>query len=157
MPPRRYVSYLRVSTASQGQSGLGLEAQEAAVQSFLATHGGTLAASFVEVESGRKSERRRLHEAFAACRLHRAVLLVAKLDRLSRDAAFLLGLESARVDFVCCDNPHATRLTINVLAVVADEEARTISLRTKAALAAARARGTILGRPENLNINPASV
>lgn len=103
MPPRRYVAYARVSTTSQGESGLGLEAQESAVRSFIAANGGSLISTFIEIESGRNNARERLREAFSACRIHKAVLLVAKLDRLGRDAGFLLGLERAGVDFVCCD------------------------------------------------------
>jgi DNA invertase Pin-like site-specific DNA recombinase len=100
---------------------------------------------FVEVESGKNNERPQLAAAFEACRLTGARLLIAKLDRLSRDAGFLLGLEKAGVEFVAVDMPHANRLTIGIMAVVADEERRMISARTKAALAAAKERGTALG------------
>ena len=145
MAAGRFVSYLRVSTGRQGRSGLGLEAQRAAVADFLAGGSSALIAEVVEVESGAKSERPELARALALCRAHRAVLVVAKLDRLARDAHFLLGLERAGVEFVACDMPSANRITVGIMAVIAEEERRMISARTKAALAAARARGTALG------------
>ncbi len=140
------ISYLRVSTVRQGQSGLGIEAQRAAVASFMHDHSASrLASEFVEVESGKNADRPELAKAIAACRLYGAKLVIAKLDRLSRDAHFLLGLEKAGVDFVAADMPNANRLTVGIMAMVADEERRMISARTKAALAAAKARGTALG------------
>ncbi|BAJ82498.1 putative recombinase [Acidiphilium multivorum AIU301] len=141
----RFVAYLRVSTARQGQSGLGLEAQRSAIAGYLSAAARELLDEFVEVESGKNADRPQLAAAFQACRLTGARLLIAKLDRLSRDAGFLLGLEKAGVEFVAVDMPHANRLTIGIMAVVADEERRMISARTKAALAAAKARGTVLG------------
>jgi DNA invertase Pin-like site-specific DNA recombinase len=143
----RFVSYVRVSTQKQGQSGLGLEAQQRAVALYLKSVGGTLAGEFVEVESGKLNERPQLLAALKACRLTGAALLVAKLDRLSRNAAFLLSLRESRVRFVCCDNPSANELTVGILAVVAEDERRRISERTKAALQAAKARGVRLGNP----------
>lgn len=145
MPKRRFVSYLRVSTARQGRSGLGLEAQRAAVLSFIGENSPELLSEFVEVESGRRNDRPQLAAALAACRVHNAVLLIAKLDRLSRDAAFLLGLQNAGVRFVAVDMPSATELVVGIMAVVAQAERKMISDRTKAALAAAKARGTQLG------------
>lgn len=142
---RAFVAYCRVSTAKQGRSGLGLEAQEAAILAFLRPGDRLLAPLFVEVESGRKAARPELAKALERCRLTGATLLIAKLDRLSRDAHFLLGLGKAGVDFVAADMPHANRLTVGVMALVAEEEARAISARTKAALAAAKARGVRLG------------
>ena len=141
----RFVSYLRVSTAKQGASGLGMEAQRAAVAGFL--NGGTwkLLAEVIEVESGKHDDRPKLAEALSLCRLHGAVLVIAKLDRLSRDAHFLLGLQKAGVRFVAADMPEANELTIGLLAVVAQHERQMISKRTKDALAAAKARGTKLG------------
>lgn len=142
----RFVAYYRVSTARQGRSGLGLEAQQASVESFVAREGGELVAPpFVEVESGRKASRPELAKAIAHARRNNARLLVAKLDRLSRNVAFLSQLMEARVDFVAADNPNATRFTVHIMAAVAEEEARAISERTKAALGAAKARGVLLG------------
>src|SRR3982751_2868685 len=145
MAKGRYVSYLRVSTDRQGRSGLGLDAQRKAVEDFLYGGPWDLIAEFVEVESGKRDDRPKLAEALALCRLRNATLVIAKLDRLSRDAHFLLGLEKAGVDFVAADMPTANRLTVGIMAMVADEERRMISKRTKDALAAARARGVKLG------------
>lgn len=142
----KFVTYLRVSTRKQGESGLGLDAQRKAVSDYL--NGGTWAVcgEFVEIESGKSDVNRpQLQRAIAACRLYGAKLLIAKFDRLSRDAHFLLGLEKAGIEFVAADNPHANRLTVGIMALVADEERRAISARTKAALAAAKARGVKLG------------
>jgi DNA invertase Pin-like site-specific DNA recombinase len=145
MAEGKFVSYLRVSTARQGRSGLGLEAQRAAVTDFLNGGKWKLIEEFVEVESGAKTEREELAKAMALCRLHDATLVIAKLDRLSRDAAFLLGLQRAGVRFVAADAPEANELTVGILAVVAQAERKMISTRTKAALAAAKARGVKLG------------
>ncbi|MCJ2125901.1 recombinase family protein [Methylobacterium sp. J-077] len=141
----RFISYLRVSTDRQGRSGLGLEAQRSAVTDFLNGGAWTLIAEVVEIESGANSERPELARALALGRAHRATLVVAKLDRLARDAHFLLGLSKAGVDFVACDMPSANRMTVGIMAVVAEEERRMISARTKASLAAAKARGQRLG------------
>jgi DNA invertase Pin-like site-specific DNA recombinase len=141
----KFVSYLRVSTARQGRSGLGLEAQRKAVDDFLNGGNWQIAKEFVEIESGKNADRPQLAKALQACRVFGAKLVIAKLDRLSRDAHFLLGLEKAGVDFVCADMPAANRLTVGIMAMVADEERRMISARTKAALAAAKARGVQLG------------
>lgn len=147
---KRFIAYYRVSTARQGTSGLGLEAQKKAVKDYLGGGAGGLVGEFLEIESGRRSDRPQLGAALQACRQHQATLVIAKLDRLARDAHFLLGLEKAGVDFVACDMPSANRLTLGILALVAEEEAWAISARTKAALAAAKARGTVLGTPANL-------
>lgn len=142
----KFVSYLRVSTDKQGQSGLGLEAQRAAVAAYLNGGAWRLVGEMVEVESGKATHNRpQLAEAMALCRLTGATLVVAKLDRLSRDAHFLLGLRDAGVDFVAADMPHANRMTVGIMAVVAEAERDMISARTKAALAAAKARGAKLG------------
>jgi DNA invertase Pin-like site-specific DNA recombinase len=145
MAEGKWVSYLRVSTDRQGRSGLGLEAQRRAVDDFLNGGNWRLIKEFVEVESGKKSDRPVLADAIKACRVHGAKLVIAKIDRLSRDAHFLLGLEKAGVDFVAADMPNANRLTVGIMAMIAEEERRMISARTKAALAAAKRRGVKLG------------
>jgi len=145
-----FVSYLRVSTARQGRSGLGLEAQRQAVADFLAGGSWRHVAELVEVESGARDTRPRLADALALCRIHGATLVIAKLDRLSRDAAFLLNLQKAGVRFVAADMPEANELVVGIMAVVAQAERKMISARTKAALAAAKARGVQLGNPGNL-------
>ncbi|MCK1328633.1 recombinase family protein [Bradyrhizobium sp. CW9] len=145
MPNSKWISYLRVSTGRQGASGLGIEAQRSAVSVFLNGGQWTLLKEFVEVESGGKPDRPQLNEALRMCRLYGAKLVIAKLDRLSRDAHFLLGLEKAGVDFVAADMPNANRLTVGIMALVAEQERCMISERVKAALAAAKVRGVQLG------------
>jgi DNA invertase Pin-like site-specific DNA recombinase len=147
-----FVAYYRVSTARQGQSGLGLEAQQQTVMDYLNGGRWKLVADFTEVESGKDDANRpQLEKALRMCRVHRATLIISKLDRLSRDAAWLLGLEKQGYDFVIASAPNVNRLTIGVLALVAEQERRDVSIRTKAALAMAKARGVKLGRPENLS------
>lgn len=136
------VAYFRVSTAQQGASGLGLDAQREAVRAFLRREPDR---AYIEVESGKRADRPELARALADCRKTKARLIVAKLDRLSRQMSFVAALMDSKVDFVCCDNPHANRLTLHILAAVAEDEARRISERTRAALAAAKARGQKLG------------
>jgi DNA invertase Pin-like site-specific DNA recombinase len=143
----QFVAYFRVSTDRQGRSGLGLEAQREAVQRYLASVGGTLIAEHIEVESGKRNDRPELAKALAACRRRRgARLVIAKLDRLSRNVAFIAAVMDSNVEFIACDNPHATRLTLHILAAVAEHEREMISKRTSAALQAAKARGKKLGR-----------
>lgn len=139
------VAYFRVSTKRQGESGLGLEGQAAAVEAFAKQTGKQIVARYLEVESGRKSDRPQLVKALAHARRSKGTLTVAKLDRLSRDVEFLARVMNSGCDFVACDNPTANRLTLHVLAAVADDEARRISERTKAGLAALKARGVKLG------------
>jgi DNA invertase Pin-like site-specific DNA recombinase len=139
----RFISYFRVSTARQGRSGLGIVAQRQAVAAYL--NGRKPIAEFLEIESGTKSDRPQLTQALAACRVHRSVLVIAKLDRLARNVAFVSALMDAGVEFEACDFPAANRLTIHILAAVAEHECRMISERTRAALAAAKARGKVLG------------
>lgn len=141
----KFVSYLRVSTAKQGKSGLGEEAQRKAVSEYLNGGRWTLVQEFKEVESGKRSDRPELAKALALCRLHRATLLVAKLDRLARNVAFISALMESGVKFVAVDLPQANELTVHIMAAMAEYEAKAISARTKAALAAAKARGKVLG------------
>jgi DNA invertase Pin-like site-specific DNA recombinase len=145
----RFITYYRVSTQKQGASGLGLEAQKAAVTSFVKEEAQVLG-EFVEVESGKKNHRPQLHAAIAAAQSQNATLLIAKLDRLSRNAGFIFALRDAGVSFVCCDMPDANSLTVGLFAVIAQHERETISKRTKDALAAKKARGATLGSPQNL-------
>lgn len=141
----KFISYLRVSTARQGASGLGLEAQREAVGRYLDGGSWSLFKEIVEVESGKRSDRPQIAEALRLCRLHKATLVIAKLDRLARNVHFISSLMESGVDFVACDFPEANRLTVHILAAVAEHEAVMISTRTKAALDAARARGVSLG------------
>ncbi len=141
----RYVAYFRVSTAQQGRSGLGLEAQQESVNQFVRGREGEIVAEYEEVESGKIDERPELASAMKRCRTTGATLLVAKLDRLSRDAAFLLTLQKGNVKFVAANLPNADETTVGFMAIIAQHEARAIGQRTKEALAAAKARGTKLG------------
>ena len=142
-----FVGYYRVSTAQQGQSGLGLEAQQDAVKRFVDND--LLAASFVEIESGRNAERPQLARALAECRRRRATLVIAKLDRLSRNVLFIAKLLESDVELVCCDMPSANRLVLHMMSAIAQNEAEMISARTRCALAAAKARGVKLGGSKN--------
>lgn len=141
----KVVAYLRVSTKKQGVDGLGIEGQRAAVEQYAKQHGCRLLAEYVETESGKRADRPELAKALAHAKSAKAVLVVAKLDRLSRNVFFLSQLMESGVEFTACDNPHANRLTIHILAAVAEDEARRISERTKAALSAAKRRGVKLG------------
>jgi DNA invertase Pin-like site-specific DNA recombinase len=141
----RFIAYLRVSTQKRGRSGLGLEGQQAAIDVHLARTGCKLIATYTEVESGRNSARPELTRALAHAKRAKATLIIAKLDRLSRNVAFIANLMESCVGFVACDNPDVNPLTVHVLAAVAEQEARMISERTKAALAAHKARGGRLG------------
>jgi DNA invertase Pin-like site-specific DNA recombinase len=145
----KWVSYLRVSTDRQGKSGLGLEAQRQAVLDFLNGGKSELVAEYVEVESGRRNDRPQLAAALAACRKLKARLIVAKLDRLSRNHAFLAKiLDDDVLDVKFADMPEANKLTLRIMAAVAQHEREAISARTKAALQAAKARGKTLGNPK---------
>ena len=145
----RYVAYYRVSTARQGQSGLGLEAQQTAVRNFLRPES-EMVASYIEIESGHKNSRPQLQAAIVQARQENAVLLVAKLDRLARNVAFLATLMESRVRFQAVDLPAADEFTLHILGAVAQKEATAISIRTRDALAAKKARGFRLGTPANL-------
>jgi DNA invertase Pin-like site-specific DNA recombinase len=149
MTPRlkHYVTYFRVSTQKQGRSGLGLDAQRAAVRNYLDSHHGTELASFTEIESGKVNDRPQLAAALRRCKQTRATLLVAKLDRLSRNAAFLLSLRDSGVRFVAADMPDMNETVVGIMAVIAQAERQAISDRTRAALDAAKRRGIKLGNP----------
>ena len=149
LPARPYVAYYRVSTQKQGTSGLGLEAQRAAAHAFVADST-TLCGEYIEIESGKKNHRPQLLAAIAAARQAGGVLLIAKLDRLSRNVGFIFTLRDAGIEFVCCDMPDANTLTVGLFAVLAQHERETISKRTKDALTAKKARGAALGTPANL-------
>jgi DNA invertase Pin-like site-specific DNA recombinase len=139
------IAYYRVSTKQHGVSGLGLEAQEAALQSYASQVGARIKASYVEVESGKRADRPALARALAHARRNKTTLCVAKLDRLSRNVEFLAKVMNSGCDFAAADMPAANRFMLHVMAAVAEHEAKAISERTKAALAAAKARGTLLG------------
>ena len=158
MPPHRgkFFSYLRVSTDKQGERGYGLDAQRKVITDCLNGGSWELRGEFVEVESGKRNDRPKLAEALAACKRHRARLIIAKLDRLSRNVAFIATLMDGKVDFICCDFPQANRLTLHVLAAVAEHEREMISERTRAGLAAAKERGVKLGNPALAAANKAA-
>src|SRR5256714_3172179 len=149
MPPHqgRFVAYFRVSTDRQGKSGLGLEAQRKSVLDYLDGGRWSLVAEFTEIESGKHNDRPELATALATCKKQKAKLVIAKLDRLSRNLAFIAALMDSGVEFIAVDNPHANKLTVHILAAVAEHEREMISERTKAALQAAKARGVKLGNP----------
>ncbi|MNS21736.1 DNA-invertase hin [compost metagenome] len=148
----KFVAYYRVSTKAQGASGLGLEAQEAAVGVFVNGRACELVGSFTDVESGTRkgNHRPELAKAIQLAKREKATLLIAKLDRLARNVAFVSNLMESGIEFVACDMPTANKFTIHILAAVAEHEAELISKRTREALAAAKARGVKLGTPGNL-------
>lgn len=141
------IAYLRVSTRKQGQSGLGLEAQRAAIDSYAAQRSATIVETFTEVESGKLDGRPELTKAIHLAKVTGATLVIAKLDRLSRNAAFLLTLRDSGVKFVAADMPDANELTVGIMALVAQQEREAISKRTREALEAAKRRGIRLGNP----------
>ncbi len=146
---KKYVSYYRVSTQQQGNSGLGLEAQKRIVKNFLSSDD-ILVEEYEEIESGKKNDRPQLLKAIKRCQDDSAILLIAKLDRLSRNASFIFTLKDAKIDFVCVDMPEANSVTIGIMAVLAQDERERTSQRTKAALAELKRRGVKLGSPQNL-------
>jgi DNA invertase Pin-like site-specific DNA recombinase len=143
----RAVTYLRVSTAEQGRSGLGLEAQRAAVEAFCTSRGWTVLAEFLEVESGKRDDRPQLAAALHRAKVTGATLVIAKLDRLSRNVAFLASLQDSGASFLAADMPEANELTVHIMAAVAQAERKATAKRTREALQAAKARGTRLGNP----------
>ena len=143
---KKYVAYYRVSTKKQGRSGLGLEAQQVIVRNFAS--GGTIIDEFIEIESGKNNNRTELNKAIRKARENKAILLTAKLDRLSRDVEFIFNLENSGVEFECCDVPEKNTLTLGVTSTVAQYERQRISGRIKEAFAAKKARGEKLGNPK---------
>lgn len=156
MPNGKFVAYMRVSTNRQGESGLGLDAQKKAITDYL--NGGTweLLEEFIEIESGKNNERQELKKALHLCAMTGATLIVGKLDRLSRDLNFISSLQKSGIEFTACDMPTANKFTIHILAAVAEHEREMISQRTKLALQAAKARGQVLGNPNNLSRSAAN-
>jgi DNA invertase Pin-like site-specific DNA recombinase len=152
MPSGKFVSYLRVSTDKQGRNGLGIDAQRASIAAYLNGGSWELLREFVEVESGKSSSRLQLQEAMNECRRTGATLIIAKLDRLSRDPDFIGMMMKGSIDFVACDMPEANKFTIRIMAALAEKERELISERTKAALKAAQARGKTLGNPQNATV-----
>ena len=148
MEETKYVAYLRVSTQKQGYSGLGLEAQREIIHNYL--HDTIPISEYVEVESGRKSDRPKLKEALSQCRKEGATLIVAKLDRLARSVSFLSSLLESDVDIVFCDFPQANKMVLHIISAISQYEAELTAARTKAALQAKKARGFKLGNPEHL-------
>jgi len=150
---KRVICYLRVSTKRQGKSGLGIEAQRAAVEQYAKQHGTTIEGEYLEIETGKRNDRPELAKALSHAKRSKATLVVAKLDRLARNVAFTSALMESKVEFLACDNPHANKFTIHILAAVAEDEAEKISQRTKDALQAAKQRGVKLGsaRPDHWN------
>jgi DNA invertase Pin-like site-specific DNA recombinase len=148
---KKYVAYYRVSTQKQGSSGLGLEAQREAVRRFTGClDGSCIEREYIEIESGRKNKRPQLLAAIAYAKANSCTLAIAKLDRLSRNEYFIFSLKESGVDFIAADDPNATPLSIGIYAVISANEARLVSSRTKAALAAKKAQGYTLGTPANL-------
>jgi DNA invertase Pin-like site-specific DNA recombinase len=147
----KFVAYYRVSTTKQEQSGLGLEAQRVHVQAFAQRLEGTIISEYTDIESGKSNRRVELAKAMHQARTTGATLLIAKLDRLSRDVNFISGLMKSDVAFLACDNPTANKLTIHIYAAMAEHEREQIGDRTRRALAALKARGVELGTPANFS------
>lgn len=146
---QKFIAYYRVSTQKQGISGLGLDAQRTDVGRFLSKNG-ELIAEYQDIESGKKNDRPNLIKAIEECKIHGATLLIAKLDRLSRNASFILTLRDTKVNFVCCDMPTANSVTVGIMAILSQDERERISHRTKSALAELKSKGVKLGSPENM-------
>ena len=151
----KYVVYYRVSTKKQGLSGLGLEAQRTIVENYI--KGNKVINEFTEIETGKSANRPQLNKALQACKENNATLIVAKLDRLARNLHFVTSLQAANIDFLCCDMPTANRLTIHIIAAIAENEAQLISQRTKAALAEKKKQGIKLGNPLNNGLTTNSI
>ncbi|MEI6828002.1 MAG: recombinase family protein [Desulfuromonadales bacterium] len=152
----KFVGYIRVSTTMQGRSGLGIEAQRKAIVDYLNGGNWELLDEFCEIESGKRNERVELQRAFNRCKMTGATLVIAKLDRLSRDSHFIGSIMKSGIEFVAVDMPAANKFTVHILAAVAEHEREMISQRTTSALQAAKARGKVLGSPKNLNSHAAA-
>lgn len=148
---KKYISYYRVSTQQQGNSGLGLEAQRTLVRNFIGSNG-VLVEEYEEIESGKKNDRPQLLLAIEKCKKEGLILVIAKLDRLSRNASFIFTLRDSKVDFVCTDMPEANSVTIGIMAVLAQDERERTSRRTREALTELKKKGIKLGSPQNLTI-----
>lgn len=144
-----FVAYYRVSTRKQGQSGLGLEAQQNTVREYLNGGSWELVGELTEVESGKRNSRPKLAEALRLCRVYNATLIIAKLDRLARNVAFVSALMESGVEFTAVDMPKAGKFTLHIMAAVAEQEADMIAERTRKAMQTAKARGTLLGRRDD--------
>lgn len=151
MEQKKYIAYYRVSTDKQGESGLGLEAQQRDVKRFVKSRAGEIVREFTDIESGKKTDRAGLAEAIAMSKSSGATLVIAKLDRLARNAGFILQLRDSKVDFVAVDMPDANTMTVGIFAIMAQKEREDISTRTTSALASLKARGVKLGKPENFS------
>jgi len=151
----KYVVYYRVSTKKQGLSGLGLEAQRTIVENYIKHN--KVIAEYTEIETGKSANRPQLNRALECCKTNNATLVVAKVDRLARNLHFITSLQAANVDFICCDMPTANRLTIHIIAAIAENEAQLISQRTKAALAEKKKQGVKLGNPHNNGLTEKSI
>lgn len=151
----KYVIYYRVSTKKQGNSGLGLQAQKTIVENYI--KGDAVVAEFIEIETGKSSNRPKLNDALLCCKEHDATLIVAKLDRLARNLHFVTSLQNANIEFICCDMPTANRLTIHIISAIAENEAVLISQRTKQALAEKKKQGLKLGNPQNNGLTPFTI
>lgn len=145
---KNFVAYYRVSTQKQGNSGLGLHAQRSTVKNYIGSSN-SLLGEYTEIESGKNDKRTELQKAIGYAKTNNATLVIAKLDRLSRNASFIFQLRDSNVDFTCCDIPDANTMTIGIFALLAQQEREMISERTKKALKAKKAQGHTLGKPEN--------
>lgn len=153
MKALKYICYYRVSTRKQGRSGLGLQAQETICKSYIDSQKGIIANSYTEVESGKNDNREQLHVAIAECKATNSILVIAKLDRLSRSVEFIFSLKNSGVNFVCVDMPELTTMTLGIFATFAQSERERISERITVALAEKKKQGVRLGKPENLADN----
>lgn len=153
MKALNYISYYRVSTQKQGRSGLGLNAQETICKNYVDSQKGIIANSYTEVESGKNDNREQLHTAIAECKSTNSILVIAKLDRLSRSVEFIFSLKNSGVNFVCVDMPELTTMTLGIFSTFAQAERERISERITVALAEKKKQGVRLGKPENLSNN----